>query len=139
MKFPEKYIEHGDFTLHSGGRTNIRYDVNGMLTDNYYRDLILNEIPISNYYIGIATGGALIGILVSKERQNSKFSMIKDGKLKGDLPLDDYLLIDDVTTTENSLLEAIGIIGKTPSGIWVCVDRRLVADRRLSINSIFEI
>jgi len=63
--------------------------------------------------------------------------MIKDGKLKGDLPLDDYLLIDDVTTTENSLLEAIDIIGKTPSGIWVCVDRRL--EKRLSINSVFEI
>jgi len=137
MKFPKKYIIPGERKLHSGQKSKIFYDVNGMLTDNYYRDLILNEIPISNHYVGIATGGALIGILVSKERQNSKFSMIKDRELKGDLPLNDYLLIDDVTTTERSLLEAIDIIGKPPSGICVCVDRRL--EKKLSIISVFEI
>ena len=89
------------------------------------------------HYIGIVTGGAIIAGLISRER-NSKFSMVKDGGLKGELPDRDYLLIDDVVTTGNSLEEAIKIIGKNPSEIWVVLDRREINENP-KVCSIFEI
>jgi len=100
---------------------------------------VLHKIPESVHYVGISAGGSEIVGMVWLERMFfSKRSTIKDGELKGEIPVGEYLLIDDVTTTEASLREAIEVIGKTPSGIWVCVDRRL-EDKTLKVNSIFEI
>ncbi|MDO8623231.1 MAG: hypothetical protein Q7R52_03205 [archaeon] len=136
MRFPEKYTKHGEFKLHSGEISNILYDVNALLTDNFYLQEILDKIPYSPHYVGIATGGAIIASLISRE-QKSKFSMIKDGELKGEFPLDDWVLIDDVTTTGSSLEEAIDIIGKTSPKIIVIFDRRL-KNENPEVYSIFE-
>ena len=123
MKFPDKYIKTGRFKLHSGEISNIFYDINDMLTDDYYVEQMLDKIPFSEHYIGIATAGAIIARLISRERKGSKFSMIKDKELKGDFP-ERYILIDDVVTTGNSLEEAVKIIGKIPDEIVVVLDRR---------------
>ena len=136
MKFPEKYIERGEFILHSGQKSKIRYDVNLLLTDNLYVNHILNRIPHSGHYVGIVTGGAIIASLISREF-NSKYSMIKDGELKGSMP-DKYILIDDVTTTGGSLEEAINLIGKNPSQIVVVFDRR-ERNENPEVYSIFDL
>jgi len=137
MKFPEEYIIHGRKRLHSGQDTEIFYDVNALLTDSFYLNYVINNIPFSRHYVGIATGGAIIAALLAREK-NTGFSMIKDGELKGKPPDKEWSLIDDVVTTGSSLEEAINIIGKNPSSIWVVVDRRTEASNLL-VNSIFEI
>lgn len=139
MKFPEKYIIRGEFILHSGQKSSAFYDVNAMLTDDLALDKILREIPSFPYlhhYVGIATGGAIIGRMLSWERKR-KFSMIKDGKIKGERPKGDWLLIDDIVTTGKSLLEAITIVGSNPREIITLVDRRERNENPL-VRSIFE-
>ena len=116
-EFPEKYIRRGKFKLHSGGTTDTFYDVNTMLTDQDYLEHITKHIPVCDCYVGIATGGAIIA------SQYGNFAMIKDGELKGKVE-GDYCLIDDVVTTESSILKAIEIIGRPPKHIFVVVDRR---------------
>lgn len=135
MKFPDKYIKKGRCKLHSGQISNIFYDVNAMLTDDYYIQQILEKISFSEHYIGIATGGAIIARLISRERKGSKFSMIKDRELKGDFP-DRYVLIDDVVTTGSSLEEAVKTIGKIPDKIFVVLDRRS-ENKNPKVYSIF--
>ena len=135
MKFPEKYIKKGKFKLHSGEITDIFYDVNKFLTDedNLWRlvvQFINKNKKYYNAYVGIATGGAIIA------SQFLPFAMIKDGELKGKVE-GDYCLIDDVATTENSLREAINIIGKNPKDIFVVVDRR--KEKTLDIISVYDI
>ena len=137
MQFPEKYIKRGDFTLHSGDKTNIFYDVNDILTNNEYFLEIIKRVPMSEHYIGIATGGAIIAKAISLQRGNKAFSMIKDHELKGPLPNKGYILIDDVTTTESSLNEAIKIIGSNPIKIFVVVDRRKTEN--LNLEAMFKV
>lgn len=138
MKFPEKYIKHGEFTLHSGQTSGIFYDVNALMADRDLFEEVLRSIPEVNHYVGIATGGAVLARTISYLR-NAGFSMIKDGELKGEVPMGGYLLIDDVATTETSLREAIKIIGKIPSAIFVVLDRRSLENRILGLNSLFQI
>lgn len=136
MKFPNKYIKKGKFKLHSGEETDTFYDVNEFITDgdNLWRLLVqfINE-KRSGYFgtfVGIATGGAIIA------SQYMSFAMIKDGKLIGEVK-EKYCLIDDVVTTENSLKEAIEIIGKEPVQIFVVVDRR--KEKTLDITNMYEV
>lgn len=136
MKFPEKYILKGQFELHSGQKSNLLYDVNVLLTDEKYRGILMDKIPHFEHYVGVATGGAIIAGMLADKRK-VKFSMVKDGELKGELPLGDWLLIDDVITTGNSLEEAIKIIGRNPPKIYVAVDRR-GENRNPRVYSIFE-
>ncbi len=134
MKIPERYIKRGKFKLHSGGTSDILYDVNKMLVVRKYdlevmnRMLSYKDVKVG---VGIATGGALIAC-----RHWDFWAMIKDGKLNGEVKKD-YLLIDDVCTTESSIKEAIKIIGKKPKYIFVVVDRR--KKKTLDIQSIFQV
>lgn len=128
----------GERILHSGQSTSVFYDVNALLTERTYLDYILHRIPCSEHYVGIATGGALIALAAFQKNPTSKFSMIKDGELKGALPLDEWILVDDVVTTGNSLTEAIKIIGEVPSKIIVAVDRR-TENKNPEVKPIFEI
>jgi len=123
MEFPEKYIKRGHFELHSGGTSDKLYDVNSFLTDSIYTNSIIGIVPSLGHYVGIATGGAILAALVA-DRRRAEYSMVKDGELKGEVPLEDYVLVDDVCTTEGSIREAIKIIRKEPSKIFVVVDRR---------------
>lgn len=136
MKFPERYRKQGEFRLHSGQNSDVFYDVNEMLTHDYYLRKILDKVPMSSHYIGIATGGAIIARLISSERK-SKFSMVKDKELKGDFPLGKWILIDDVVTTGTSLEEAVKIVGKNPEEIFVVVDRR-VKNEKPKVFSVFD-
>lgn len=136
MNFPDEYIKRGDFKLHSGQKTDRFYDINSLITDENYLEQIIRSLPVSNHYIGIATGGALIALAASR-RTGAKFSMIKDGELKGNPPIDEWILVDDVTTTENSLRDALKIVPTKPKEIYVVVDRR--AKKNLKINSIYEV
>jgi len=137
MKFPKKYIKYGNFKLHSGDDSNIFYDVNALLTDKKYRDFILDSIPFSNIYVGIATGGAIIAALTVCYWY-SQFGIIKDGELKGKIRKHGkYILIDDVITTGQSINEAIKIIGWKPTHIIAVVDRR-INKSQFEVYSIFE-
>ena len=128
-KFPEEYTRRGRVRLHSGGVTDTFYDVNVMLTDEKYLREITENIPVCDCYVGIATGGAIIA------SQFVNFAMIKDDELKGKVD-GDYCLIDDVVTTESSIMSAIAIVGRPPKHIFVVVDRR--GKKFIQIKSMFE-
>lgn len=138
MLFPEKHIKRGNFSFHSGSKGTILYDVNSLLTDKHFRDHVLNAIPFSPHYVGIATGGALVALLIAQQR-DALFSMVKDKELKGEMPKGEWLLIDDVTTTESSLKDALEIIPSKPQEIFVVVDRRTPEYKTLSLASCFEV
>lgn len=127
-EFPEKYIRRGKFKRHSGGTTDTFYDVNALLTDTKHRHNITRKIPECDSYVGIATGGAIIA------SQCVNFAMIKDGELKGKVE-GDYCLIDDVVTTESSIIKAISIVGRPPKHIFVVVDRR--GGKYMKIKAMF--
>lgn len=134
MIFPNKYIKRGKFKLHSGQDTDIFYDVNEAITDvDILTEIILKINPNYEYIdtiVGIATGGAIIA------SQFYPFAMIKDGELKGKVGKN-YILIDDVVTTESSLREAIDLIGYMPKDIYVVIDRR--DNKIIEVKSIYEI
>jgi orotate phosphoribosyltransferase len=138
MKFPEEFIERGSRVLHSGQTSDVFYNVNAILTDDFYLRHILNKIPRSEHYIGVATGGSLIALVSHVKYPESKFSMIKDGKLLGEKPAEEYILIDDVVTTGNSLLEAISILRSMPEKIIAAVDRR-PENKNPEVKAVFEI
>ena len=132
-KFPKQFIKKGKFKLHSGDIVDTFYDVNEMLTDNKLLCDIVEEVldmAGGNVVVGIATGGAIIA------SQKISWAMIKDGQLKGKV-VGEYMLVDDVCTTENSINEAIKIIGKKPKAIFVVVDRRKI--KTLDIQSLYQI
>lgn len=135
-RFPEKYVKRGRFKLHSGGKTDRFYDVNSLLTDRKYFNRIIDAVPRADYYVGIATGGAIIASGVALERSQN-YAMVKDGELKGDKPRGDWVLIDDVATTENSLREALRIVCSIPRKIFVVVDRR--KKKELKLEAMFKV
>ncbi len=139
-RFPEKYIQRGDFVLHSGGRTDRLYDINYLLTNNYWREAILGNLPSARHYVGIATGGAIIAAL-GAERYHRRFSIVKDGKLKGEMPRGDFVLIDDVVTTGGSLLEALALFKNKPKRVFVVADRRIEKELvgGVEVVSMFEV
>lgn len=138
MKFPEEYIKHGNFLLHSGQHSDIFYDVNAMLTEPLYLSHILYSIPWSNNYVGIATFGEAIVVGLKVENPSVRISIVKDKELKGKKPEGSWILIDDVVTTGRSLLEAISLAGSAPEEIIVAVDRR-PENRNPIVKSVFEI
>jgi len=139
IKFPEQYILRGDFRLHSGERSTIKYDVEMMMTNPFYLHYILDKMPFSDHYIGIASGGALMALATHCENPTSQFSIIKKVEFLGERPTRPWALVDDVTTTERSLREAILIVGSEPEEIIVAVDRREPINKMLKITSLFYI
>lgn len=138
MQFPKKYIKKGKFKLHSGEVTDTFYDVNAMLGnyEEFNKIIKFIEYPksgngIFDTYVGIATGGAIIA---SQFRQ---FAMIKDGELKGEVE-GDFCLIDDVVTTESSLVDATNIIGREPLEYFTVVDRRK-GQKFMNISSMYKV
>jgi len=147
MKFPEEYVKKGKFTLHSSEITDTFYDINRMLTNNNEMRKIVEFIKnphklgivtlyvgksLFDTYVGIATGGAII----SSQFRPYKWAMIKDGELKGEVE-GNFCLIDDVVTTESSLIGAINVIGRKPKKIFVVVDRR--KNKTMEIESMYQV
>jgi orotate phosphoribosyltransferase len=127
-EYPEEHIKRGDFRLHSGGFSNLLYDVNSLITNQEERSKILRKIRNSYsddviHYVGVATGGAIIAGLASNA-WGGNFSMIKDGEFKGKTPTDRWMLIDDVLTTGQSLENALELVDSEPENIFVVMDRR---------------
>jgi orotate phosphoribosyltransferase len=137
MNFLDKCVDLGERILHSGQKSNVFYDVNALITDEFYFNYILKSILRSTHYVGIATRGAIIARSLAREN-NSYFSMIKDGELKGEIPKGDFILVDDVATTGASIREAEEIMGFGAPSIWVVVDRRNVRAKNL-VKSVFDI
>ena len=139
MEFPEQYIRKGRFQLHSGEVSDTFYDVNALLTDREYASKIMDRIPVARHYVGIATGGALIADRAAI-KYNSSFSMIKDNEIIGRIPNDkNWVLIDDVVTSESSFREALNLIRRKPKKIFVVVDRRTETHRKLNLVSAFKV
>ena len=138
MKFPKEYIKHGDFVLHSGEHSEIFYDVEEIVTNFIYFRELLQQIPLSNHYVGILTGGGLMAIGAHVRNPGSKLSLIKGEKLIGARPIGEWMLIDDVVTSGKSLENAVRIIGNVPRRIFVAVDRR-PENKNPKVSSIFEL
>ena len=134
MEFPKQFIRKGKFKLHSGQTSNIFYDVNSLLT-NYSEWIKVREGIPKHFrtYVGVATGGAIIA---SQFNTYKNWAFVKDGELKGKIE-GNYCLIDDVVTTEESIKEAIKIIGVKPEHIFVVVDRRTT--KKLKIQSLYDV
>src|SRR3972149_8134595 len=128
MKFPEEYIEINEKRLHSGGSSKYFCNFEKLLTDTECLDEIYRKIPFNRHYVGIITGGGLMAMALHARNWlaggRGKISFIKNGELWGHSPEDNWILIDDVTSTGNSLRQAIATIGKDPYLIYVGVDRR---------------
>ena len=125
LKFPEEFIEQGERVPHSGQISDTFYNVNRLITRNFFLRHILRNIPANEHYIGISTGGALIAMAAHTQYIHSRLSIIKEGQLLGERPSEaQWYLIDDVVTTGKSLLEAISLVGSNPKEIIVTVDRR---------------
>ncbi len=133
--------KEGDFTLHSGEKSSYLFDVMKLLDKRMFHRH-LGRFVKDECLVGIEFGGAILaaagsqnnhqwdefGIAYTRDR---RFGIIrKDGTLYGYIP-DNYTLIDDVVTTENSIRKAIEQIGKEPEKIKCIVDRRKVCDLQI--------
>ncbi|HKZ33804.1 MAG TPA: hypothetical protein VJ142_01020 [Candidatus Nanoarchaeia archaeon] len=132
LNFPRNYIRRTkpgeEFKLHSGGTSNVFYDVQALMENpiyaGYVLDKLLEEMPYGGHYIGIERGGADIVRRIPPER-NAKVSFIsKDGKLIGEKPKGGFVVVDDVATTGKTLEGTLAIIGTSPIKTIVVLDRR---------------
>lgn len=128
--------KEGAFKLHSGEMTDHIYDIMELINNAEFLFELMKLVNHwswnRNYIVGIEFGGS---ILATYTGINKEFGIVrKDGTVYGNIP-DDYMLIDDVVTTENSIRKAIKDIGKEPSKILCVVDRRKT--KSLDIKSIY--
>jgi len=139
----EKYIKHGKFKLHSGKTSDILYDVKAMICDGklpYIIGELDTSIPMEIKYgnftiVGIESAGAIIATYASYIHRWNLAIITKDNEVVGNIT-DDYCLIDDVATTENTIRKSIKLIGKDPKQIFCVVDRRKYPE--LKIDSMFK-
>jgi len=114
-----QYIEHGDFTLHSGKKSDTYYNIKKLCMD--YPNVVADELcyhfeTLEKVYNvtavgGPATGGALLALIIKMRKPYLKSFFTKDGKLFGTLDKDDnIIIIDDVYTTGDSINECRKII-----------------------------
>jgi len=139
-----KYTHYGYFKLHSGQYSDTLYDVKEMIVDRKLPDIIHNIV--SKYktdtfttIVGIESAGAILATSLHFMCITTDLAIVtKDNKLIGKVT-EPYLLIDDTSTTENTIRKAIEIIGKEPEKIFVVVDRRDKDKSSLKIDSIFKV
>jgi len=137
-----RYTKHGNFKLHSGQQSNTLYDVKAMICDNklpYITDSLDRSlrdfIQYGNFTIvGIESAGAIIATYASHIYDWELAIVTKDNELVGNVS-EDYCLVDDVVTTENTIRKAIELIGYDPKHIFCVVDRREI--KSLNIDSMF--
>lgn len=139
-----KYTHYGKFKLHSGQYSDTIYDVKEMICNDELPEILdyINtnlDMYIFNTVVGIESAGSIIATQVYMSHHDIRLASItKDDKLVGKV-VQPYLLIDDVSTTENSIRKAIEIIGKEPVKIFVIVDRRTEDKSSLKIDSMFRV
>ena len=138
MRYPKEYIRIGNFVFNSGQRATRKYEVEELMTNTFYLQYMLKNIPLSSHYVGIASGGAFMAVAAHVRNPSSKLSIIKKKEgLFGERPIGKWILIDDVITTGGSLRRALKLIGSKPEAIIVAVDRR-EKNENPKVHSIFE-
>lgn len=134
MKIEELILKNcykeGNFILHSGQNSDHIYDILELIMNEEFT-IKLSKFVENDHLVGIEFGGSLFAAIRSYE-----FSIVrKDGTVYGKIP-DNYVLFDDVVTTENSIRTAIKQIGKEPTKIKCIVDRREI--KTLNIESMYQ-
>ena len=125
-------VKFGDFTLASGRKSNYYVDIKKATSDPGILKLIACRIvdTINKQGLGVeavgglAVGGIPLATAVSMEsglplviiRKSSKEYGTKD-RFIGDVPGRDLLMVEDVTTTGNSIIEAIQALKKVGAAV----------------------
>lgn len=132
--------KEGDFTLHSGEKSSYLFDVMELIGNTKFHHEYTWFIE-DEYLVGIEFGGAVLAALGSQYNTldiDDRFGIVrKNGTLYGYIP-DNYTLIDDVVTTENSIRKAIEQIGKPPKRIKTVVDRRKIKTLDIEAMLVWE-
>lgn len=131
-----KAYKKGKFKLHSGEESTYIFDVLEIIHDQEFLKAFREFVKYETYLVGIEFGGSIMAALSGKP-----FGIIrKDGTVYGNIP-DNYTLIDDVVTTENSLRNAHkSLVMKynfKPINQFMCVvDRRSFNKRYLHVEAM---
>jgi len=132
-------ISEGNFVLHSGQRSKYLFDVLKLIDKEEFLSEFYRFVHC-DFIVGIEFGGAILASINSG--RNLRFAIIrKDGTIYGDKIPKDYVLLDDVVTTENSVrkaMEQLGGLGHYPDEIRCIVDRRNKENKSLHIESMLE-
>lgn len=128
----------GDFELHSGGRSNVKFDVEAMMKtpiDRHYLSTIV-PFPVSpvDWLVGLETGGAILAMLIA-EKFNANFAIFRKDKTHT-LPYTPHaimhnariIIVDDVITTGSSIDAASRML--TAQGYKVHPHPIFMVDRR---------
>jgi orotate phosphoribosyltransferase len=105
-------VKIGTFELHSGGTSQVLFDVPAMLLRSADRKYIQNVLigRMSSYFnaiVGIEFGGALLAMLLGEWYADKVVGFYrKDGTVVLGWPRQNVVLIDDVRTTGASFAEA---------------------------------
>jgi len=131
-------LKEGNFTLHSGQKSKYLFDVIKLI-DNFDFQQEFARFVDGDFLVGIEFGGSILAML----NGNENFAIIrKDGTIYGNKIPKEYVLIDDVITTENSVRTAITQLYKTigyyPEEIKCVVDRRQYNLKSLHVESMLE-
>ena len=134
-------LKRGDFTLHFGQKSTHLFDIMKLIRDYDFCEEFYNFVD-GDFLVGIEFGGAILATL-DGGNANEDFAVIrKDGTIYGSPIPKDYVLLDDVVTTENSIRLAIEQIynktGYYPIKIKCIVDRRKKDRKSLNIESMLE-
>lgn len=128
-----KCLRRGVYKLHSEQTSSYIFDVLEVVTEKKFIDYFQRYVVQEKHLIGIEFGGSILASMSRKP-----YSIVrKDGSVYGSVP-DEYTLVDDVCTTENSIRTAIKLLGKEPNNIITVVDRRRSHYRLLDIDSIVD-
>jgi orotate phosphoribosyltransferase len=134
-------LTEGDYVLHSGQKSMYLFDVMKLIRDYDWCKEFYQFVD-NDFIVGIEFGGAILATL-DGGNQNEDFAIIrKDGTIYGSSIPKDYVLLDDVVTTENSLRKVMEQIynktGYYPMKIKCIVDRRNKDKKSLDIESMLE-
>jgi len=133
----QKTIKYGTFTLHSRQSSSWICDLT-LIQDSFFN--ILKMMPIKGIAVGLEFNGA---ILSSQYEDGHHGILRKDSNLYVDIYAQRYIkdvtIIDDVVTTESSLINATRICegqGLNVVGYSVVLDRRSEENKTLLIASL---
>ncbi len=117
-------LQEGNFTLHSGQKSKYLFDVMKLINNFDFQQEFTRFVD-GDFLVGIEFGGSILAML----NGNKNFAIIrKDGTIYGNQIPKEYVLLDDVITTENSVRTAMAQLYKTigyyPEEIKCVVDRR---------------
>jgi len=144
----KKVIKRGQFTLSSGKKSDYYVDIKNAITDPQILDLIADLIKMDikddeiDKIAGPALGAVPIAtaislktkkplIIIRKEKKEYGTSKLIEGKIKKG---EKIAIVEDVTTTGNSLLRAIKVIEENGGRVkraFVIVDREEGAEENL--------